>query len=217
MTSARLTSSRLKAALAVAAITAASLSLGGCVTLFPKTKPAQLYSFGSRVGVTPTPPDLSSEAPVGMLRITYDFPRAADKEQILTRAGDGDAYIAGARWIAPASVLFQEASERAFDTSNPPIRLLQGSDNGIATATLRMEVQTFETDYPLGWKGSPTVVVRVRTLLFRVNDHNPPLEGHFESRKQIEDNRVGEIVAGYDAATADVLDQAVRWTVDHAR
>ena len=212
-----MTSMRIKAALIAGAIATASLGLGGCVTLFPKTKPAQLYSFGSRVGVTPTPPDTSEQAPVGMLRVTYDFPRAADKELILTRAGDGDAYIAGARWVAPASVLFQEAAERAFETSNPPIRLLQGADNGIATANLRLEVQTFETDYPLGWKGAPMVVVRARTLLFHANDHNPPLEGHFESRKPIEENRVGQIVAGYDAATADVLDQVVRWTAEHAR
>ncbi len=208
---------RFKAGLAVAAISAVSLGLGGCVTLFPKTKPAQLYSFGSRVGVTPTPADTSGQAPIAMLRVTYDFPRAADKEQILTRAGDGDAYIAGARWITPASVMFQEAAERAFETSNPPIRLLQGADNGIATATLRLEVQTFETDYPLGFKGAPTVVVRVRTLLFHAGDHSPPLEGRFESRKQVEENRVGLIVAGYDAATADVLDQTVRWTAEHAR
>jgi len=211
-----MTFQRFTGALAAGAIVALSVGLAGCVTLFPKTKPAQLYSFGSRIGMTPPPADAAQAQPVGMLRISYDFPRAADKDQILTRAGDGDAYIAGAVWIAPASVLFREAAERDFESSSPPIRLLQGADNGIATVTLRLEVQTFETDYPLGWKGAPTVVVRVRTLLFHAGDKGPPLEGHFESRKSVDENRVGEIVGGYDAATADVLDQVVRWTTEHA-
>ena len=113
--------------------------------------------------------------------------------------------------------MFREAAERDFETATPPIRLLQGADNGIATVTLRLEVQTFETDYPLGWKGAPTVVVRVRTLLFHAGDKGPPLEGHFESRKTVEENRVGEIVGGYDAATADVLDQVVRWTTTRGK
>ena len=130
---------RFTAALAAGAIFALSVGLGGCVTLFPKTKPAQLYSFGSRIGVAPPSPDAAQTQPVGMLRVTYDFPRAADKDQILTRAGDGDAYISGALWIAPASVLFREAAERDFESANPPIRLLQGADNGIANMTLRLE------------------------------------------------------------------------------
>jgi cholesterol transport system auxiliary component len=211
-----MTSIRFTAALAAAAIAVASVGLGGCVTLFPKTKPAQLYSFGGPIGATPPSQDAAQAAPVAMLRISYDFPRAADRDQILTRSGDGEAYIAGALWISPASVLFQEAARREFETANPPIRLLQGADNGAANMTLRLDVETFETDYPLGWKGAPTVVVRVRTLLFRANDHSPPLEGHFESRKTVEENRVGQIVGGYDAATADVLDQVVRWTTAHA-
>ena len=203
--------------LAATAAVALSLGLGGCVTLFPKTKPVQLYSFGSRIGAAQPPADAAQASPVAMLRVTYDFPRAADREQILTRAGDDDAYIADARWIAPASVLFQEAADRVFESSSPPIRLLQGADNGIANVTLRLEVQTFETDYPVGWKGAPTVVVRVRTLLFHTGDHGPPLEGHFESRKTVDENRVGQIVAGYDAATEDILDQVVRWTTANAR
>jgi ABC-type uncharacterized transport system auxiliary subunit len=93
---------------------------------------------------------------------------------------------------------------------------LQRADNGNATLTLRLEVQTFETDYDANWHGNPTVVVRVRTLLFHTGDRGPPLEGHFESRKAIDEDRVGHIVQGYDAATADVLRQVVGWTVEHA-
>ena len=144
-----------------------SLGLGGCVTLFPKTKPAQLYSFGGDIG-QPTPtPAVAQTSPVGTLRMTLDFTRAADREQILTTAGDANAYIAQARWVAPPSVLFEEAADRAFETASPPIRLLQRADNGNATLNLRVEVQTFETDYGANWRGNPTVVVRVRTLLTR--------------------------------------------------
>ena len=193
-----------------------SLGLGGCVTLFPKTKPVQLYSFGGDIG-QPTPtPAVAQTSPVGTLRMTLDFTRPADREQILTTAGDANAYIAQARWVAPPSVLFEEAADRAFETASPPIRLLQRADNGNATLNLRVEVQTFQTDYGANWRGNPTVVVRVRTLLTRAGDRGPPLEGHFESRKPVDEDRVGRIVAAYDAATADVLKQVVDWTTEHA-
>ena len=202
--------------LAASAAVCLGIGLGGCVTLFPKTKPVQLYSFGSGIG-QPTPtPSVVQTSLVGTLRMTLEFTRAADREQILTSAGDANAYISDARWISPASVLFEEAANRAFETANPPIRLLQRGDNGAASLTLHVEVQTFETDYGAGWRGDPTVVVRVRTLLTRASDRGPPLEGHFESRKPVGESRVGHIVQAYDAATADVLKQVVDWTTEHA-
>ena len=201
--------------LAATAAVSLSLGLGGCFSLFPKTKPAQLYSFGSDVGLAT--PATTQTTPVGTLRVSVDFTRQADREQILTAAGSANAYIAGARWVSPASVLFQEATERAFENSTPPIRLLQRGDSGLSTLTLRIEVQSFETDYDDNWHGAPTVVIRVRTLLTRANDHGAPLEGHFETRKTVNENRVGHIVQGYDAATADVLKQVVDWTIENAR
>jgi len=201
---------------AACAAVSLSLGLGGCVTLFPKTKPMQLYSFGGDIGRPIPTPAVEQTSLVGTLRMTLDFTRAADREQILTEAGDASAYIAQARWIAPASVLFEEAADRAFETTSPPIRLLRRADNGIATLNLRIDVQTFETDYPANWRGDPTVVVRVRTLLIRTGDHGAPLEGHFESRKHVDEDRVGHIVAAYDAATADVLKQVIDWTTQHA-
>ena len=201
--------------LAATAAVSLSLGLGGCFSLFPKTKPAQLYSFGGDVGLATQAP--AQTAPVGTLRVSVDFTRQADREQSLTAAGSANAYVAGARWVAPASVLFQEATERAFESSTPPIRLLQRGDSGLSTLTLRIEVQSFETDYDDNWHGAPTVVIRVRTLLTRANDHGAPLEGHFEARKTVNENRVGHIVQGYDAATADVLKQVVDWTLENAR
>ena len=202
--------------LAASAAICLSLGLGGCVTVFPKTKPVQLYSFGSDIGRPAPTPAVVQTSLVGTLRMTLEFTRAADREQILTSAGDANAYISDARWIAPASVLFEEAANRAFETASPPIRLLQRGDNGAATLTLHVEVQSFEADYGANWRGDPTVVVRVRTLLTRAGDRGPPLEGHFESRKPVDENRVGHIVSAYDAATADALKQVVDWTTEHA-
>jgi cholesterol transport system auxiliary component len=202
--------------LAATAAVSLSLGLGGCVTLFPKAKAVQLYSFGGNIGRPAATPAVEQTSVVGTLRMSVDFARAADRDQILTATGDAEAYIADARWIAPASVLFEEAADRAFETTSPPIRLLRRADAGIATLTLRVDVQTFETDYPANGRGDPTVVVRVRTLLNRAGDHGAPLEGHFESRKPVDENRVGHIVSAYDAATADVLKQVVDWTTEHA-
>ena len=179
--------------LAACAALSLSLGLGGCVTLFPKAKPIQLYSFGGDIGRPGPTPAVEQTSVVATLRMSLDFTRAADREQILPTAGEANAYIADARWISPASVLFGEAAERAFETASPPIRLLQRADAGNASSTLRIEVQTFEADYQANWRGAPVVVVRVRTLLTRAGDHGPPLEGHFESKKPVDEPRVATL------------------------
>jgi cholesterol transport system auxiliary component len=78
--------------------------LGGCVSLLPKAKPAQLYRFGA---ADSTPPDGAVESrsgadKIGVVLGTVGFPRASTSDGILTVTGDQTAYIAGVRWVAPA-------------------------------------------------------------------------------------------------------------------
>ena len=189
----------------------ASLMLGGCVTLLPKTKPAQLYQFGQNIGSSPDKPATAGAAPIG-LRLSTGFSRAAEGDRILTVAGSETAYIAEARWITPASVMFDEAASRAFEVPGGPFRLLQRGDIGSGNATLRIEVVTFEADYPSGFNSTPNVVVRVRAMLNGPNDHGLPRAMEFTSTKPAGQNRVGEIVGAFDAATTDVLSQVATWS-----
>jgi cholesterol transport system auxiliary component len=201
--------------LATAAALAGSLMLGGCITLLPKTAPAQLYRFGEHAGTASARPSAPGEALTGLL-LSTGFTRTAESDRILTTAGSETAYIARSRWVAPASVLFDEAATRAFETGNAPFRLMRRGDIGPTNVSLRIDVETFEADYAPGWKGAPTVVVRARVLFMHPAGHGVPSSQDFEVSKPAGENRVGAIVQAYDAATEDLLSQIVTWTTAQA-
>jgi cholesterol transport system auxiliary component len=190
--------------LAVAAL--AALTLGGCVSLLPKSKPVQLYRFGT----APPAEALARPQAVSVLRAGGVFQRESAGDRILTITGSRAAYIAGARWVAPAEVLFDEALSWAFDSVPGPARLVARGEPGRADYALRLDVRNFETHYDA--RHDPVVVVRVRAALsgpaprFAV-----PAEQLFEARVPAQQNRVSAIVAAYDKATAQVLNQVATW------
>ena len=197
--------SPLRAALCVAV----AFSLPGCVSLLPKTTPAQLYSL--TVAASPTNAAEISRG-FNVQRLPTAFASEAEGSQILTVDGDQAAYIAAARWDAPAAQLFDEAETMAFDRASGPARLLRAGDSASGPVGLRLDVQSFEARYLGGPKAAPTVVVSVRALLIGTADHKVIADQVFESQRPAADDRVGAIVDGFDAATTDVLTRIVDWT-----
>jgi cholesterol transport system auxiliary component len=197
---------RLKAAVILVAL---GLGAAGCVTVFPKDKPIQLYRFGDRVAQPAGP-----EAPgaINVLSAPLVFDPAAEGDRILTVTGQEVAYIGDARWIAPASVLFDEAETRAFEASGGPARLVRRADVASTNYVLRLNVETFQAEYPLSGPHNPVVKVQVHGVLIRTADRKIVAEREFESRIPAEENRVGAIVRAYDTATAAVLQEVVSWT-----
>ena len=191
------------------AVTALALSLSGCISVFPKAKPASLYRFGeSDVSVPKGPPG----AMFGVLKAPSAFTRAAAGDRILTSSNGEVAYIADARWVSPAFVLFEEAVARAFQNDPGRARLIGRGEVAKADLVLRLEVQTFEADYVNGPKAAPEVVVRVRGVLNRNTDRALVGDQVFEARVKAADNRVSAIVPAFDQATAKVLGDVVAWT-----
>jgi cholesterol transport system auxiliary component len=196
------------------AVLSAGLMLGGCVTLFPKSNPAQLYRFGEADAA------LVTQAPAAArtlgVRLSTSVTQEAGGDRILTAAGAESAYVAQARWVTPAAVLFDEAATRAFEGPKSPFKVFRRSDPGMSALTLRLDVESFEADYPPGWKGAPTVLVRVRATLIKPGAPAAPAEQMFEVREPAAESRMGAIVAAFDAATANVLDQTVTWAAAQA-
>ena len=188
---------RTSAALALA------LSLGACVSLLPKSKPAQLYRFGGGGAEAGAPAPASTAGP-GVVLVGVSFPRAAAGDGILTLTGDQAAYIADTRWVSPAAALFQEAAERSFDRPGAGVRLLSRGDLGGAAALLRLDVRDFEAVYDQGAGSAPQAVVSVHAFLTGADGHLIN-SLNFESRKRAGDNRVGAIVRAFDEATNEVL------------
>lgn len=185
------------------------LLLGGCISVFPKSVPAQLYRFDNE----PLQAGQALPAPGARViaRGSVRFETAAAADRILTVTGTDTAYIKGARWVSSAPVLFEESLIRAFEAGGGP-RLAEGGSSVRASALLNLDVQTFETRYDQGPGAPPQVVVQVHAQLVRVEDHSLIGEQLFTSAQRVSDNRVGPIVQGYDAAVHDVLAKLAAWT-----
>ena len=185
-----------------------TLMLSGCISLFPKVPPAQLYRFG----VEPAQTQAAAVGGFNVQRLPITFTYAANGDRILTADGTSTAYIAGARWVAPAPSLFDEAESQAFQNAQGPARLLRVGDAASAPVSLRLDVQAFEARYENGPKAAPTVVVAVHAVLISTLDRKVLGDEVFISRQPAADNRVGAIVSAFDAAVGDVLGRIVDWT-----
>jgi cholesterol transport system auxiliary component len=183
------------------------LALGGCISLFPKPKPVQLYSFGQAI---PAPTGAPAASGVTVIKGTTVFPPAAAGDQLLTATGSQQAYVGGARWVGPAAIMFDETLLKAFDAPGSP-RLVERGEPIKAASTLRLDVRTFEARYP-----GPTVTVQVRATLIRNADRTIAGEKMFDASVPAADNRQIAIVAGFDSAVDKVIGDIRDWTASVA-
>lgn len=190
--------------LRVVVMTAVALSLSGCISLLPKSKPSQLYRFGVAVAAAPVRTDS-----VAVFRANGAFQSESASDRILTVTGARAAYIAEARWVAPAQVLFDEAVANAFLTAPGRVRLVSRGEPGGSHYALRLDVRNFETDYG---EGAPAVLIRVRAVMVGDQAGDRVAEQVFEARVPAAENRVTAIVAAYDEALARVLGEIIAWT-----
>lgn len=192
----------------VVAATALALSLSACISVFPESEPATLYRFGQADVSVPKGP---KGAVFSVLKAPTTFTRASAGDRLLTSTRGEVAYIADARWVSPAFVLFEEAVASAFQTDQGRARLIGRGEIAKADLVLRLEVQTFEAQYVNGPKSAPEVVVRVRGVLNHNQDRTLVSDQVFEARIKADDNRVSAIVPAYDQALAQVLGEVVTW------
>jgi cholesterol transport system auxiliary component len=198
--------------LALGALIAATIGLSGCISLFPKSKPATLYRFGASSAAAPAAASAPTAQTFAILKATTGFPRAAATDQILTVTEGETAYIATGRWVSPAVVLFDEAVARVFDADPGPARLVVRGETARTDYTLKLDVRTFEAQYLNGPKAAPEVVVAVRALMTRNSDNAMVGEQMFEARVRAGDNRVSAIAAAFDQAVSKTLGEIVQWT-----
>jgi cholesterol transport system auxiliary component len=191
------------------ALALAALSLSACVTLLPKTKPAQLYRFGESLAATAAAAKAPPAGAVGVYWLDGAFQQEAASDRILTVTGDKAAYIGEARWVAAAETLFDQAAAAAFDGGGGHVRLASHGAPTTADFALRLDVREFETRYASEGR-SPTVSVRVHATLTR--GRGPVADQMFEAAVPAGENRVTAIAAAYDKAVTDVLTQVVAWT-----
>ncbi|THD66895.1 ABC-type transport auxiliary lipoprotein family protein [Phenylobacterium sp.] len=191
--------------LTLATVGTCAVALAGCFSLLPKSKVSQMYRFGPLPAVSAG----STAGSVAVFRTNGDFEEQAADDRLLTINGGHAAYIAESRWVAPASVLFDQAVANAFDAS--PVRLIDRGQQGHAAYALRIDVRSFEARYDAGPKEAPTIVVHIHAALTKADQSNVG-EQDFEARVPAGDDRVSAIVAAFDKATKDVVGKLVGWT-----
>ena len=102
---------------------ALAAGLAGCVSLFPKEKPAQLYRFTPQM----QGPSASMDAqriPISLSPV--EFTAAASGDRMLTMTGDEAAYIEGARWVSPFARLGRKAgAPTGSSVTRVPLRVLE--------------------------------------------------------------------------------------------
>jgi cholesterol transport system auxiliary component len=186
-----------------------SCLLTGCISVFPKSDPAQLYRFGA---TAPQVQETASEEPVFNVFLGHTgFERAAAGDRILTVTGTQAAYVKGARWVTSAEELFDSALHHAFDSDLGPARLVGSGDIARAGYVLKLNVRTFEAQYIGGEASAPTIVVEVRATLARTEDQAVVADQSFKASIAASDNRVGAIVQAFDQAVAQVLGDLLVW------
>jgi len=200
--------SKLRITLRTVAIAATAVALTGCISLFPKSNPAGLYRFGHVAAESSRP---ASDKSFGVYKTPTVFTRAAMSDRLLSVTNGEAAYIADARWVSPAIVLFDEAVARAFEADGSTARLVTRGEALKAAMALRLEVRSFETDYVNGPKAAPEVLVEIRAVMTRSNDRALLGDKVFVARVKAADNRLSAIVPAYDQAVDKVLTEIVAW------
>lgn len=199
--------------LAAGAIALAAVALTGCVSLFPKSEPAQLYRFGP-TGVTA---GVAGQGTVPLGLASVDFAAAASTDRIMTVTGSEVAYIAGARWATPARTMFTESLRQSFGRSARVVSLIDRSEMRATNLLLSIDVSAFEVRYENGRAAAPVAVVSLDAKIVRFPDRSVVARRTFEARQPASDNRVGAIVQAIDAANSQAVGELVTWADASAR
>jgi len=194
----------------IAALMVAVMATSAC-TLLATPEPVQLYRFGGAAGESYA---ARTATPVDVTLRRVEFPQAVGGDRILGMTGTQAAYIAGARWIAPARGLYSEAVETAFAEQAVRVRLIGQREVTPGAKLLDIDVQSFEARYDVPG-GSPVVVISVRVRMLKP-DRTITAERIFQASIPAAENRVSAIVSAFDAAIATVNTEIVAWTDTNA-
>ena len=125
--------------------------------------------------------------------------------------GTETAYIKGARWVSPASDLYQESLENAFAAQATRVRLIGPRELIRGERSLDIDMRAFEARYDAPG-AVPVVVVTARARLLALPDRTVAAERTFTVQQPAAANRVSAIVEAFDIAARDLNTQIVDWT-----
>ena len=188
----------------------ASLALSGCVNLLPQAEPAAVYRLSA-----PEPSgNFSTDQTVVSVEVPLT-PRALSNDDVAISLARGElAFIEGAKWIAPVPRMVQDLIVEAIDAYEPSLAAARPDDGVRAEYEINTEVRAFEAVYANGEEAAPTAVIRVRVRLVRLDGRILVGVHAVGAQALASDNRIGEIVAAYDAAAQETASEIADWAAD---
>ena len=189
------------------AATIAAMALSACA-LLSTPEAVQTYRFG---GMPASSAATTVASPVQVTLRRVEFPQAVEGDRLLGVTGTETAYIAGARWVSPASDLYMESIENAFAARATRVRLIGARELTRSQRSLDIDIRSFEARYAAPGM-APTIVVTARARMLVLPERTVSAERVFTVEQPAGENRVSAIVAAFDTATRDLNSQIVAWT-----
>jgi cholesterol transport system auxiliary component len=189
------------------AATVATMALSACA-LLSTPDPVQTYRFG---GAAAASAGAVVASPVQVTLRRVEFPEAVEGDKLLGVTGTEAAYIAGARWVSPASDLYMESIENAFAAQATRVRLIGARELTRGQRSLDIDIRSFEARYDAPG-ATPTIVVTARARMLVLPERTVSAERVFTVEQPATANRVSSIVEAFDLATRDLNTQIVAWT-----
>ena len=182
--------------------------LAGCISVFPKEAPAQLYRFGGTATVGAQ--SATSTAPkFAVQRLVTSFDRAASNDRILAITGEEAAYLKGVRWVTTAPAMFDAAVTQALRIPDNGSALLVSWGEAVRPEYLmKIDVRTFEVRYDHGVTAPPTIVVEFYAALSVPGAKVLAGERTFSAAVPATENRGYAIAAAFDQAVGQTVRQA---------
>lgn len=188
---------------------AAALSLATACSILPKSEPVDIYRLPvNQASRTATPLDWS-------LRLNKPLASEALAGARIAVIPQGDIISGykGARWSDPVPLLVRNRLLDGFQRDGRVQRLSADDSNLQADYELAGELQAFQSEYrPEGVE----VLIRYDARLVQGRRQRILASRRFEVRQPLTTTQVSAVVAGFGAASDQLMAQLLDWTVAQA-
>ncbi|MDD1015549.1 ABC-type transport auxiliary lipoprotein family protein [Pseudomonas rubra] len=189
---------------------AAALSLGSACSILPQAEPADVYRLPSaqitRSVTQSNPWSLRINKPIASDALSS--PRIAVVPQ-----GNLISSYKGARWSDPTPTLLRNRMLDAFQRDGRVQHLSADDSNLQSDYEIAGELQAFQSEYSAD---GLAVVIRYDARLVQGRTQRIVASQRFEVRQPLGDKQVAAVVSGFGAASDQLMNQLVDWTVSQA-
>jgi ABC-type uncharacterized transport system auxiliary subunit len=190
---------------ALAVALAAPVALAGCFSgLFSsKQPPEQVYYLRAPVAATPLAPPAAGRAPSVRVGHPVPDPGLESTRIILVQPDHRMSFFTGARWPGPVTDVLETLAVQTLRASGQYSSVEDSVSPFPSDFLLQLTVRRFEADYGAG--AIPDVYVVLDCIVGRREGRDVVATFVVTGEASASANRLGEVVAAFEQATAQAL------------